>query len=449
MLQDNERGHELFAAFDAGFSLIRVAQFARSSIPTAEQSRCAALIRWLIRELRGWRSADDPSRGMIVAMFVVAQRCDVDNTLWPLMPHHIAANGELIAYLQGLVASFGATLTPAGPHTPIWEQEALAFFNKADAEGDWAAIIRCWERFPPFFPNALQTQAVQCLCRYDMARLAKSVANLRQTIVVMLVAEVLAREQRLQLGIASDNPYVQLAVAYRTFSGSRRRHRPDGLEVGDQQLLTRLLLKVAGDPSRWRAWMDIFNANPGHYPALQAPLAAALAIAPEAAIEDYVAAIRLAQQEPNRQSVARCLRVFRANASPKRRAVLWTHAYKRWRAWSFAYADPNQPLMTITRCELDYAIVAYAAECMDEAGRAGELQDIRERLFVLDGVWHELFTDILSSWNCLSSQFQPYAHATGTAGTEVDWLCEIEKTYWPFDQAQERYLMMKYRVLEA
>ena len=257
------------------------------------------------------------------------------------------------------------------------------------------------------------------------------------------VAGVLTIEQRLNLAVASDNPYVELACAYRTLADWPV---PNSLPAAEQNLLTQLLLKVANDGARWLAWMRIFNAYPFKYPALQPPLAAALAAGPEAALDAYINSILLVKMEPGRQSVATCLREFRAKASTERRAALWTLAYQRWRAWDFAASDPNQHLMAIARSELDYAIVGYACECMDEAQRRKAVQETAGRVFALDDDWHASFTDMLTSWNRLLSQFQPYARAIRVAGTGVDWLCEIEETYWPFDQAQHSYLMMKYRV---
>jgi hypothetical protein len=236
---------------------------------------------------------------------------------------------------------------------------------------------------------------------------------------------------------------------YRTLT-DQRGARIRQLADNDQYLLTELLLKVANDSARWAAWMQVFNAYPVRYPALQAPLGRALAKARDAAIDSYVRSIWLhakqPQPDPGRRSVAECLREFCINASPERHATLWTLAHKRWLDWCFNKADPNQHVLGINWCDLDYALVAYATECMDEATRNQTMESIRAELLTLEHHWHESFTDILTSWNRLLSQFQPYAHATFVAKNGGDWLPET-KTYLPFEPSQNDYLMMMYRAM--
>lgn len=442
-LQHDEQAHELFAAFNKDFGFIQAARFARKPLQASDKTRCAALMRWMIQQLRQWRSPNDSRCRTLAAVFIAAQIFDADNRLWTLLPDDIGDNNDLFAYLNGLLGTFAVVFATRGAKAPIWESDAVQDFQKADAVGDWLAIIRGWQLFPPFFAGVTQTQAVRCLYRYGVQLLVEAVVGLRRTPAAMQVAGILTVEQRLRLAVASDNPYVQLASVYRTLAD---RPVPKSLAPGDQKLMTQLLLKVTNDIPRWLAWMHMFNAYPFHYPALQASLAETLAVGPNSALEAYVNSILLVKMEPGRQSVAACLRVFRVKASPERRAALWALANDRWRAWDFTKADPSQHLTTIARSELDYAIVGYASECMNEAERTKAVTEIGLQMFALDDEWHISFVDMFTSWNRLLSQFQPYAHAIGVSGTEVDWLCEVQKTYWPFDQKQQPYLMMKYRV---
>ncbi len=276
------------------------------------------------------------------------------------------------------------------------------------------------------------------LYRYWGDRLVQGLANLHQTPVAMQVVDVLTVEQRLRLSLVSDNPYVQLASTYQTLTGGRRR--PEKLCSSEQQLLSELLLKVATDDPRWAAWMQIFNTYPIRCRTLQPSLGQALAQVPDAAIGTYVNSIWLYPKQTipdlGRQSVAECLREFRANASPERRTTLWALAHERWLNWCFNREDPNQHLFKIHWCDLDYAVVAYACECMDEAGRTAALETIRAELGTLDDAWHASFSDLITNWNRLLSRFQPYARAVSIIGSKEDWLTE-ERTYRPFDQSQK------------
>src|SRR5271165_2618599 len=59
-LQRDGQAHEFFAAFNKQFGFINAARFAKKPLQESDKSRCAALLRWLIQELRQWRAAEDP-----------------------------------------------------------------------------------------------------------------------------------------------------------------------------------------------------------------------------------------------------------------------------------------------------------------------------------------------------------------------------------------------------
>ena len=282
-LMDWDKANQLFATFDAEFGFINRARFAKMPIPAADMVRYAAFLRWLIRELHEWRRASDSDFRTMVAAVVAAQACDFDNSLWHLLPDEIGANADLIDYLKGVIAHSTVTLGPVTSARP-WEVETLAKFNEADARGDWVGVMEGWTRLSelPFLANTLQTQAVRFLYRYAIDSLLQAVVNLHQTALAMQIAGALSIEQRLRLALATDNPYLQLAVVYRTVTEPRSpRNVEANLTASDQELLSDLLLKVANDHPRWQAWMQIFNTYPVRFPLLQVPLGAALAKAPE------------------------------------------------------------------------------------------------------------------------------------------------------------------------
>lgn len=138
--------------------------------------------------------------------------------------------------------------------------------------------------------------------------------------------------------------------------------------------------------------MQIFNTYPVRFPILQPSLGEALAKAPSNAIEPYIKALHLyvkrAGSDPGRRCVADCLRAFRKHADRDRRKALWTAAHDRWLEWNFAEADPNQHVLWASSCDLDYALVGYAIECMDEAARVSVIQAIGKELQTLDRLWH-------------------------------------------------------------
>jgi len=447
-LSDRAEGNKLFEAFYDEFGFIRTAQSTKAPPDPINQARLTCLLRWLINEFRQWRQTEDPRNGKLVALLIVAHACDRDNGLWKMLPADFGSNADLTGRLKDLISSFTVEFTSrGGASEPIWEREAVEQLRLAEVQGDWANIGDRWRPFDQIvFPNALQIQVVRCLYRCGIDHLVHALTNLRQTAVAMQVTSTLDVDQRLLLGIASDNPYIQFSCVYQTFSG---RQTPQQLLSDEQQLLTSLLLRVANDTPRWSGWMRVFNTYPLRYPALQGALGQALAAAPDAAIEAYINSINLhpKQAGPNagRQCVAACLREFRVSAAAARQTALWMLAHERWLEWRFNRADPDQHLFKINWSELDYAVVGYACECLDDAGRNRAMDFIRGELQELDDSWHASVSDITTTWNRLLSQFEPYAHAGRAMKTGDDWLTE-NREYWPFDQSKEEYVMMKFGV---
>lgn len=147
--------------------------------------------------------------------------------------------------------------------------------------------------------------------------------------------------------------------------------------------------------------------------------------------------------DPDRVQVAECLRAFRRIATPERRQALWRCAYARWQAWRFDNTALGGHLLAVNWSKLDYAVVGFVVECMDEATRAAQMNTICREMQFLDDQWHASVTDIKTKWNRLLSRFQPYARAIEVAKSDEEWLTET-KTYSPIDTSKISYLGMKY-----
>lgn len=447
-LADHDKGNELFDAFYQDFGFLKMARATKKPLNPVERDRLVGLLRWIISELRQWRSAADAQGCKLAALFVAAQACDWDNALWNMIPTDIGANTELTDRLKALIGSFAVAFTMCdAARAPLWEREAVERLKSAEARNDWAAIVAAWQPFArAIFPNVLQIQAVRCLFRCGVTCLADALENLSQTAVGMAVASTLSTRETLGLAVASAHPYVQFCCLYQVLSNHTTSKQP--LSVDQEQLLTKLLLKVADDGPMWAAWMEAFNAYPLRHPTLQTALGIALADGPDTAVEPYVKSIVLypkqAPADAGRQAVAACLRAFRSKASLARRKELWTLAHKRWTDWEFNRADSSQHLFNINWSELDYAIVGYACECLDATGKSDAMNLIIRKLEVLEKDWYASITDIVTAWNRLLSAFQPYAHAQEAFSSGGDWLSGSQQ-YMPFDPVKNQYVMMKYR----
>jgi hypothetical protein len=446
-LSDLDLSNSVFTALDTEFSFLRVVRIQGAPAPSpTDHSRLVGLVRWMIRELLRWADKDDPSYRKLASLFVVAQCCDWNADLWSGLPGEIGQNAVLIKTLEALVSSFHAEFT-ISDSAAVCEQEASKRFQLADADGNWAEIAgECHNLASAFRPNALLVQMVRCLYRYGLGSLVRAVQSIRQTPTALAIAAALSVEQRLDLAIASANPYIQFGCAYETLSGPATRNQ---LRAQEQQRMTDLLLTVTHDGARWKAWMDVFNSYPARYPSLQVPLGKALATAPDAALEAYASSIHLYPvpigPDQSRRLVGTCLAEFRRAASLERRRQLWTCAYRRWEFWSFDQANHDTHLFQISGSQLDYALVAYAVECIEESERREAMEAMLGNMRHLSTIWHESASRCITEWNRLLSHYQPYARAAAVAESDEDWVTETV-AYYPPD-ATDEYLKLMFEII--
>jgi hypothetical protein len=443
-LANIDQANILFREFAQEFGFVPTVNVTGKPLVSEDRTRWIKLIRWLTREVAGWRDHADPRRDKLVAIFVVTQSCDFENILWGKLPDHVGANTELNDALERMLSSstveFGFRQSSS---VPVWEREAVETFRRADEKSDWVGIASECRRFEnAFLSNVLLVQIVRYLYRYAFSQLVRALSRVRQTPLAMQIAAAVSAEQRLYLANEGGNPYVQFSCTYQTLSG---HPKPRQLDLKARQLLTELLVKVANHEARWIAWMEIFNLHPLRYPALQVALGQALAVVKDEAVRGYINSIYLSaaitKPEESRDCVADCLREFQKVATTERRAVLWALAHERWLAWRFDQATRGSHVSQIKWSELDYAVVAYAVECMNEDEGAKAREAITDKLKLLDSGWHESLLHCVSEWSRLLSQFQAYAHASHAIQTGEDWLPK-SRTYHPAGSISEYLTIM-------
>jgi NADH:ubiquinone oxidoreductase subunit len=446
-LATHDLENEQYAALWADFPFLHPTSRTTRNPTPEDRASWACLIRWLIAEITTWTEENDPHRRRLTAVFLVAQASDRAGNLWPLIFSFVVLNPAIVSGLKAAIGKlsvvFGAR---GGAKPPIWESEAVDKFKSADAQGNWMEIgtsLRLFEH--QIFPNTLQMQAIRYLYNCGLNELADATRGIREMLVAMSFASALDPEPRLAMGAGSDNPYVQLASVYQTVSG---RYAANDLSQTAANSLASLFSKVMIEPARWEAWMHVFNEHPGRYPVIQIPLGHALATAPEQILRIYVESILLhtvnpQQPNPSRKAIARCLQAFGAIADKEQRSKIWRCAHDCWLLWDFGKTSPNSHLLSIQWSQLDYAVVGYAAECLDEAQLQQRMTDIRNEMQVFDQEWYETRSDLTATWNRLLSKFQPYAHASTIPAGNTDWMPET-RTYLPFKPEENEYKFMMF-----
>ncbi|MBR8210414.1 hypothetical protein KDW61_17260 [Burkholderia cenocepacia] len=442
-LSDWDARNKIFESIRSQFTFVDFVQTSGKPPSDEDLDRLCGLLRWVLQECSSWDSGVDPRRIRLVTLLVVGKFTTKDTNFWVAVPNNFRPNDDLLAALERVIAGLTTSFTTRGLSPPIWESEAIERFEKADTEGDWVGIAQGWRLIEDsFFPGIAIAEAAQCLERFAPERLVQAVSGLRQMASIMSVALSLPPHAALRLGAKSTNPHAQFATTYRAASSRANREL-----LGDtcKEFLTQILREVSQDMQRWAGWMRVFNCFPSQFPELQVPLGSALANADTAALQLYVDTISLHWSgQQTRFAVANCLRTFRNKAGVEKRQTLWNLAYQRWTSWEFGLKETGESLTKIARCELDYALVGYIVECLDDANRQHMLASLIKELQAVEDTWHPGIVDCLSKWYAVLSEMQPLYLAMSIMGTKAEWIDQERMMRLPFDPGKEAYTTLKY-----
>lgn len=234
-----DESNALFEAFYSDFSFLMSPRAMGPPLQSVERGKWVSLVRWITEELKTWQAASDPGSRKLVAIFIAAQASDWNNGFWQHMPEEIGKNADLVERLKTLIGSFSnGPPIEAGLTPPIWEREAIEAFQIADRAGDWVGIANGVKLFEhQLVPLPVVAQPVRCLCLCGIQHVIDALANVRQTVVALLIASALPVTRQLAVAAGSTNPYVEFACVYLAVSG---KVAPLLLGPGDQQALRNL-----------------------------------------------------------------------------------------------------------------------------------------------------------------------------------------------------------------
>ncbi|WP_336791729.1 hypothetical protein [Pantoea anthophila] len=441
-LSDSYINNKFFEAINSQFSFIKLIRTNGKNLSNQEFEKLTCLFRWIKQEVTNWKNKNDPRRIKLVAIIVVVE-FTLDKYFWVTAPNDFRPSDEMLAMLERMLASITMVFVTRGLDTHIWESEAVERFQEADINGDWVGIAQGWRLIEPqFLPVFTTKQACQCLDRFAPQRLVEAVSVLRQTSSIMSIVLSLSASSALHLGSKTINPHVQFAATYRATTIKNKREK---LDEAAKFFLFEILKKVSIDIPRWAAWMSVFNFYPSQYPELQESLGYTLANADDTSLQAYIDSISLCGSgQDTRFTVADCLRSFRNKADIKKRRTLWCMAYQRWSLWGFGLGKSEESLTKIARCELDYALVGYTVECLDEAQRQCMLVSLTNELQTVEDAWYLGITDCISKWNAALSKMQPLILAMQISDTDGDWIDQVKTIRLPFDPHKEAYVILKY-----
>jgi hypothetical protein len=440
---------EPFDAFREDYPAVHLRRCGARSLNPEEMEQAVGLLRWVLQELAVWTRESDPRLVKMTALMVALNEFDWSDAQWSLLPA-TAVNPSLTKLLCDIMSNYRCEIQREPEHRASRTNDFIAALAKADSDGDWGAIAASWQQIETWLHGGLFLgQAVPCLACFDLNGLAFAMDKVPKIQTAYLVAKSLSEANRVRLARASSSWRYRFASVLSIAWGGNAF---TDLDDEARNELTALLMVVSQYADQWRQWMQAFNKNPIRVPALQSALGNALAQAPEYALASYVDSIslyawplngtRYGQQSrlDGRQSVAACLRTFREAATPEQRCRLWRLAHTRWQQWNFGlHSTSDRYLSGIVGSELDYAIAAHAAECLNTDERDTLLSSLVKKANDIEMSWHQSISNLISCRNSFLSRMQPLLAAGG-----ADWL--FKHPVKPSEIIENPHTQLKFRI---
>lgn len=442
---------EPFDAFREEFPALHLRRCGARSLNSTELEQAVGLFRWVLQGLAEWTRESDPRFVKLTSLMVTLNEFDWNDAHCALLPD-ATVNTSLNKLLCDILRNYRCEIQCETGHRASRTNDLIAVLTKSDNLEDWATIALNWQQIETWLHGGLFLgQAVPYLAHFDMNGLASAMDEVSQIQTAYLVAGSLSEANRVRLARETSSWRYRFASVL-SIAWGRNVFADLDDEVRDE--LAALLKVVSHDTGQWQRWMQAFNQYPIRFPALQPALGEALAQAPEHALASYVDTISLypwplngprygqPSRPDGRQSVAACLTAFREKASSEQRSRLWRFAHTRWQQWNFGLQSSECHLSGVVGSELDYAIVAHAAEYLNSGDRNSELSSLAKRVADIEMTWHASFSDLLTCRNAFLSQMQPLL-----AVESADWL--FSKSNIPANVAADSsYTVAKFGVLE-
>ena len=406
-----------FEALREEFPALLYRRFGGRPSSPDESEQVIRLLRWVLIEMSEWAYVADQKLTKLTTIFVVLNDFSWDDSQWTTFSE-TAVSKELSRVLGALLRGYSVTVDFDSASRITTTNNLLEVLAHADNDGDWVTISDYWQQIETWLhaPCFLK-HAAPCLARFDMGSLIEFADHASSILEAYLVAASLSAENRLKLARASSsNRYRFAALLSIQWQRDLRNGLPDGAAIE----LIMLLSQGANDALEWRRWMYAFNKYPLRFPALQPSLGNALTHAPEEALTAYIESIELhvwpldgsIPQRPlrpdSRQCVAQCLEEFHRAANQLQRHILWRKAHDRWHLWRFGVGSVKDPyLFNIAGSELDYAVAAYAVECLESNERQDRLTALEAEAHGIETGWYPSRSHLTTRWYSLVSEMQP------------------------------------------
>jgi hypothetical protein len=418
--------------------------YRHSGQPITKDNRaiCIDRLAWLLKELTACEQ-QRPDLAKLEAILRVSRAFHFETPLWERLPETFLSD-HLFACIAAFVGSTRWEISSRGQNIPIWEQEKVSDFLRADKDADWPKIEALWRTVvPAFWPDEDIAEAVACLCvaHKGIQALAAAIDTFDSLLPIVNIANAMTPQQIGEVGLLIKSNRSRFGLIQ---SLAFNHPRDEALTQETLDNLATVFRSVQRDVAEWEKWMAALNQYPVRTKVLQPAFGRSLVGSSIEVKSAYVEAIDLSPNHGEcREAVTDCFTTFAKFADLEERRQMWGIVQTRWALWNFDEKGRESSITWIAVSELDYGVIGYALENLTALERENVCMTFNEKIKRVSNTWHRDVIALNSAWYRTLSRWQIFQYAREIVDGAVNW--ELPKRiYLPFDPDTDRYSAMTY-----
>lgn len=402
----------------------------------------AERISWVKSVLKEMQISS-PATHVFVALIRIASVMRDEQSLWSRLPTEYL-NNNLLSRMAAFIGCTEMSFSPSEQAAPIWEHEVTSRFMDAGKAKDWPIVAQLWQTISGTLrPDYALREATHCLCQNTHGKhlIASMLDKSDNILLPMVIGEYLTVRSKAEISsIATTDQTRFILLMSLAYKQPRQQSLP--VEVTDD--IIKVLRLVQSNKDDWRKWMKALNRYPVRYPCVQEALGQSLIGSDKTIKSIYLDSIELSGSlDGGRLAVSRCLSSFHSSADEAECKLLFKLAYERWTSWNYAESIDANNLSWIAVSTLDYAVLGYLIECLEDSDFDRAFSESFDAMNVVGHRWYSDVSRYHTEWYRCLSRWAIYQFAKNVREQESDWTFPDSYSL-PFDPEMDRYHALKY-----
>ena len=401
------------------------------------------VIYWLIERIELFDIADKEN---LNALLFLIHSIDDNQEFWvSLKNNNVVPHIKLIEFAVGAIEST-KLIVEFRLLTDFHIRESQERFESIISSKSWYDIYEDLHRSGQSFKfeiDFILHQAANLLVEFEFERLLSALESNKNIPFLWGLMDIVGKGSALLIANKTKSDIVEFSA----LASSLPFPSKEQLSIKEEDLLCQMFLRLTKDESKFEHWMNILNKYPSRYPQIQPSLGKALATSDsKRSVHQYVDTIYLGVNSGCRECVATCLESFEQWASQSLKKSAWELAFIRWDKWKFGTNSKKEHLFDIQVSALDYAVTKYYLESLSKIEREKVLEEIQDKMFDIENMWHASSSKLTTFWYLCLSQLQPLYHILQIEADNNLPLLMTGRTYSPTQIVGNRYIDMFIRV---